>query len=64
MGVEGMEKREKKRNQNQKVSEKAEQGKALEKGYKGQSIRVVMDSSRKIVEGIVIDGETVEIPGN
>jgi flagellar basal body P-ring formation protein FlgA len=39
------------------------QGKALEKGYKGDSIRVVIDSSRKVVDGIVIDSKTVEVTG-
>lgn len=44
--------------------EVSEQAKALEKGYKGQSIRVIMEKSRKVISGIVIDGKTVEVPGN
>jgi len=39
------------------------QGKALEKGYKGESIRVVIESSRKVIDGIVIDSKTVEVNG-
>ncbi len=38
-------------------------GKAMQNGYIGEPIRVIMDSSRKIIDGIVIDSKTVELTG-
>ncbi len=43
--------------------EVASMGKAVEKGYAGETIKVINESSKKIISAVVIDSQTVEAIG-
>jgi flagella basal body P-ring formation protein FlgA len=44
--------------------EVASKGKVLEKGFIGETVRVLNQGSRKVLDAVVVDSQTVEVMGS